>query len=76
MGKVHCFDCSNWIPPKKMFMVNNQLWEKYGATNKHLCIGCFEKRLKRKLTKSDLSKCYVNEKINLTTIQILKDKSL
>jgi hypothetical protein len=34
---------------------------------------CFEKRIERKLSKNDLTKCFVNEKINKATIAILND---
>jgi hypothetical protein len=71
MAKFHCFDCQNGIKPSRYFMVNDHLWEKYGVGKNFLCMSCFENRLGRKLTGFDLTKCFVNEKINPITIGLL-----
>ncbi|GHB45636.1 hypothetical protein GCM10008106_28330 [Mongoliitalea lutea] len=60
------------MPAKKGFMVLNELWEKFGVGKNHLCMDCFEKRLNRKLTKDDLTKCFLNENVNPDTIKILQ----
>jgi hypothetical protein len=70
MAKNYCLDCGSKVPATKYFMVTNDLWDKYGVGNNHLCMGCFEKRLGRLLNKSDLLKCFVNEKVNPNTIKI------
>ncbi len=71
MKKV-CFDCQSKISTTKYFMVTNDLWEKYGVGEKHLCMDCFQIRLGRPLKKTDLMECFVNEKINPDTIKILQ----
>jgi hypothetical protein len=31
MGKFHCLSCGGWIPPRKMFIVEDKMSEKYGV---------------------------------------------
>jgi hypothetical protein len=71
MAKNYCLDCKVKILPKGTFMVNNQLWASYGAGKSFLCMTCFESRLKRKLEKSDLIPCMINEEVNPITKQLL-----
>jgi len=68
-----CFDCQKKIKPVRYFMVHDPLWEEFGVGRDFLCVDCFEKRLGRKLNKSDLTKCFVNEKVNPYTINILRE---
>mgnify|MGYP003340863919 CR=1 FL=1 len=66
-----CEDCGN--PDYEMYMVNDDLWDKYGNDNKTLCLSCLEKRMGRKLTKDDFTdheNALVN-KHNLKVQQIL-----
>ena len=48
-----CQDCgeSNY----NMYMVNDDLWKKYGNEKFTLCKSCLEKRMGRELTKDDIS---------------------
>lgn len=73
MAKNHCFDCEKRILPKGWFMVKDPLWQKYGVEDKFLCMDCFEKRLGRKMDAKDLTKCFVNQKVNPVTIRILSN---
>lgn len=74
MAKNYCFDCKTRIMPKGWFMVKNELWEKYGQKKNFLCLSCFEERLNRSIEKNDLTKCFVNEKVNPFTIKLIKNK--
>ena len=47
-----------------MYMVNKDLWDKYGNGNLTLCKSCLENRMGRKLTKSDISQ-YKDAKANI-----------
>jgi hypothetical protein len=62
--------------PRKWFMVTNQLWEKHGVGKKMLCMDCFEIRIGRKLTGEDLLDCFVNNNVNIRTIELLKKQEL
>ena len=48
-----CQDCGN--PDYDMYMVNDDIWDKYGNKTDTLCMGCLEKRMGRSLTKHDFS---------------------
>ena len=48
-----CADCGE--KDYKMYMVNDDIWKKYGNDKFTLCRDCFEKRIGRKLTKDDIS---------------------
>jgi hypothetical protein len=72
--KFTCKDCKNY--EYKMYMVNNNIWDKYGAGEGTLCIPCLEKRMGRKLKKEDFSQ-YLNAKANIynpLVQQIIKGK--
>lgn len=44
------------------YIVTKELWEKYGARyHHHICIGCLETRLGRKLTPEDFPDCGINQ---------------
>ena len=64
-----CQDCGN--PDYKMYMVNDDLWSKYGNSENTLCMSCLEKRIGRKLTKQDFSD-YKNVPANLYNIEVQK----
>ncbi len=57
-----CQDCG--IKDYKMYMVNDDLWEKYGNQNFTLCKTCLEKRMARNLTKKDIFQ-YKDTMVNL-----------
>jgi hypothetical protein len=48
-----CADCGE--KDYNMYMVNDDIWEKYGNDKLTLCKSCLEKRMGRKLTKKDIS---------------------
>lgn len=48
-----CQDCGNY--DYEMYMVNDDLWNKYGNDELTLCKSCFEKRIGRKINKDDIS---------------------
>jgi len=48
-----CADCGE--KEYNMYMVNDDIWEKYGNNKLTLCKSCLEKRMGRKLTKKDIS---------------------
>jgi hypothetical protein len=48
-----CADCGT--QDYSMYMVNDDLWKKYGNEKFTLCKSCLEKRIGRKLTKKDIS---------------------
>jgi len=57
-----CADCGE--KEYNMYMVNKDLWDKYGNQDLTLCKSCLEKRMGRKLTKSDISQ-YKDTKVNI-----------
>ena len=57
-----CTDCGD--KDYNMYMVNKDLWDKYGNGNLTLCKSCLENRMGRKLTKSDISQ-YKDAKANI-----------
>jgi len=48
-----CEDCGE--KDYNMYMVNDDLWKKYGNEKMTLCKSCLEKRIGRELTKDDIS---------------------
>jgi len=48
-----CQDCGD--PNYNMYMVNDDIWKKYGNKYDTLCMDCLEKRMGRNLTKDDFS---------------------
>lgn len=71
---LKCADCKEIVlfGSKDYFMVNNDVWEKYGVRQELLCVGCFEKRMGRKLRYDDLTLCLLNI-INPYTRGIIKN---
>jgi hypothetical protein len=57
-----CQDCGNY--DYEMYMVNDDLWKKYGNDNLTLCKSCFEKRIGRKINKDDMSE-YKDAPVNI-----------
>ena len=53
-------------------MVTNEIWTKYGVGKDELCMGCLEKRMCRKLKKSDIDDCPVSSEWNPYTRNILR----
>lgn len=79
MKNVHfCTDCRIDILKdlKDFYMVKDHLWEQYGVGKEMLCIGCFEKRLGRKLEPYDLTYCHVNTQVNPYTMWIFAKEVL
>jgi hypothetical protein len=48
-----CEDCGE--QNYNMYMVNDDLWDKYGNEKMTLCKSCLEQRMGRELTKDDIS---------------------
>jgi hypothetical protein len=71
--RFRCEDCGD--TDYKMYMVNDDIWKKYGNDTKTLCKSCLEKRLGRPLKKSDVHQ-YKDTLTNLHNkeIQILKEQ--
>lgn len=63
-----CFCERCEYPYCPMFMVHDELWEKYRNEFDYICISCFQYYLGRKLTLSDLKP---NVPLNNDIIQIL-----
>ena len=57
-----CADCGT--KDYSMYMVNDDLWKKYGNEKFTLCKSCLEKRIGRKLTKKDISQ-YKDTLVNI-----------
>lgn len=51
--KFTCADCGE--KDYNMYMVNDDIWKKYGNDKLTLCKSCLEERMGRKLTKKDIS---------------------
>lgn len=57
-----CKDCGiDTIHGDNFYMVQFDLWKKYGVGEDMLCMDCFEKRLGRPLTEKDFIDCPVND---------------
>jgi len=65
LKKIICEDCGRyyWAEGGGIggWGVETDLWQKFGNGKGHLCIGCFEKRLGRRLTKIDFSNTVDNQ---------------
>lgn len=59
--KLYCRDCKKRHYPYQMYRLKNRIWKKIAKNSVALCISCFQKRLGRKLTKEDFTKCKINE---------------
>ena len=57
-----CADCGT--QDYSMYMVNDDIWKKYGNEKFTLCKSCLEKRIGRKLTKKDISQ-YKDTLVNI-----------
>jgi hypothetical protein len=63
-----CHDCDD--DDIEYYMVQNDLWEKYGCGLGMLCIDCLEERIGRKLTVEDFTDCNANDECDF--VQELK----
>lgn len=70
-----CKDCGKdtYINNIDYYIVNHEIWEKFGVGSDMLCLNCIETRIGHKLTKKDLIDCFVN-KFNPYTNSILYEK--
>tara|TARA_Y100000310_G_C20384531_1_gene669767 strand:- start:94 stop:363 length:270 start_codon:yes stop_codon:yes gene_type:complete len=66
-----CKDCKEYLFRRvglaiesDMFMVNDEIWDKYGNEEDILCPPCFESRMGRKLKKNDILD-YADVPVNL-----------
>jgi hypothetical protein len=50
-----CVDCRGENPG--MFVVRNEIWDAVAQKREALCLGCFQKRLGRPITFTDLKEC-------------------
>ena len=59
----YCDDCSfnTYLGTSDYYMVQNDLWDKYGPKHGMLCIACLEKRICRKLELADFTDCPLNK---------------
>ena len=71
-----CVDCQKdcAVDDKDYYMVNNDVWEKYGVGEKMLCIECLEQRIGHSLTKSEILDCPLNNFLNPYTREIIEGK--
>lgn len=59
--KFICIDCKvNTSKIGEHYFIKDSIWLSVAPKKGMLCIGCLEKRLKRKLTKNDFTPCYIN----------------
>lgn len=65
--KFPCNDCGD--KNFKLFMVNDNLWTRYGINEKTLCKKCLEKRIGRKLNKNDFQQ-YMHDPVNNSNTEI------
>lgn len=65
-----CADCGE--KDYKMYMVNDDIWKKYGNDKLTLCKSCLEKRMGRKLTKKDITQ-YKDALVNVDNNPEIKD---
>lgn len=69
-----CIDCKKSTLDseggKDYYMLTHGLWDKFGAGDEMLCMTCIESRLGRKLIKSDLLCCPLNNQINKYTSKL------
>lgn len=57
-----CKDCHvNTLENNEYYMVHDKIWIKAKMKKGMLCIGCIEKRLKRKLTTNDFTEYPINK---------------
>jgi len=66
-----CRDCNiNTNVIGEYYMIQNDLWIQVCGEDYHrmFCIGCVEKKIKRKLTKNDFTKCRINDVEDLSSI--------
>lgn len=54
-----CEDCEK--EDFDYFMVQNEIWEKFGNGEGLLCMSCLEKRMGRKLKAEDFTDCVLND---------------
>jgi hypothetical protein len=57
-----CVDCGEY--DYNMYMVNNDIWDKYGEGLNTLCLNCLEQRMGHKISKSDISD-FKNAPVNI-----------
>lgn len=55
-----CNDCGLYTYNYEYYMVNDSIWDKYGAGTKMLCIKCLEKRIGRELQSTDFKHLPIN----------------
>ena len=68
-----CKDCGKdcFIDDKDYYMVNHEMWNKYGVGTDMLCMDCMEERIGHKLTANDILRCPLTESFNPYTKAIL-----
>lgn len=60
-NRFNCVDCLvDTDKINEYYMVTHNIWRKYGAGTKMLCIGCLEIRMSRKLDSYDFLNVPVN----------------
>lgn len=61
LGIGDCVLCGvNTYQIGEYYMVRKRLWDKYGAGDEMLCVGCLERQMGRKLKAADFIRCEVN----------------
>ena len=54
-----CDDCQEF-KPDDYYVIKDKIWNRIATENEKICISCLEKRLRRKIRKSDFSNAPVN----------------
>src|ERR1035437_10543630 len=65
-NKSRCFNCKKDVHknPRDYYMVTSKIWADYGAGREELCMSCLEKRMGRRLDRSDILECPVSTEWN------------
>src|ERR1035437_6035117 len=65
-NKSRCFDCKKDVHknPRDYYMVTSKIWAEHGAGREELCMSCLEKRMGRRLDRSDILECSVSTEWN------------
>ena len=73
IARWKCKDCGKDCQKdnRDYYMIQHELWDKYGVGDGMLCMNCIETRLGRKLTAEDILPCFLTGILNDYTKNIL-----
>lgn len=61
LDEAFCLDCeAHTVEIREYYMVDDDLWKKYGPPRGMLCLGCLEGRMGRSLVASDFTDAPIN----------------